>query len=173
MEYCRKYPLTDKSEAAEYWRRFKSDIESMPSVSIVKIELILQTVKSEQGSKSLIWNQGLIKNEKGMQASVKDLREKLIQDQTDTVTISYKLNAPNRDIAYVLEILSLVQELHSLNYKIIPGCVLHVEGNNRFGSYWTEMSVLTDDEIQHSGVRPSPLSRFATIEPIRHTTTGW
>ncbi len=173
MEYCRKCSLTGNDEVIGHWQRFKSDIAAMPSVSVVKIELVLQKSDPDRNKGTLTWNHGLIGDDARSSINVQSLREKILTDKTGVVVVNYNLNAPNRDISYVTEILALVHELLSDDYTLNSDSIFYLAGQNRFGTYWTEMKALENREIQHSGVRPSPLSRFATPEAARHTTTGW
>lgn len=173
MEYCRECSLTESVKIIEHWQRFKADIEAMPSVSVVKIELVLETNDPSRSNESLTWNQGLIGDNTKSSVNIKGLREKIFVDKAGKVVINYHLQAPNRDISYVKEILALVQVLLANDYTLNVDSAFYLAGQNRFGDYWTEIKVLLNEKVQHSGVRPSPLSRFATQEPARHTTTGW
>ncbi len=173
MDYCRTCNQTEKDTSFDFWQRFKTDIEAMPSISVVRIELSLQGKNYIASRELLAWNQGSVNADVGPSVSIKEFQDMIQQNKPAEVAIIYHLNAPNRDRVYVYDILSLVLELLSDVYVLKENSVFHVAGQNRFGHYWTEIKILPNNEIQHSGVRPSPLSRFATLEPIRHTTTGW
>ena len=175
VDYSKAALSRDVGEVTKLLGMFRTEVSRMPTVSIVRIELSLAKELKAAGSQPLVWDEGKLE---GLleELSVREFNTKLLTEwKSKPFSLVYNLCALNRNLSYVHEIHELlVFNVHE-GYSVQEGSHLYVSGEDRFGSYWSELRWRADETLRYSGTRPLPFGRIVSTaaDALSGKAHGW